>query len=202
MTPRPQCEVSPPSTSPPQTMTATNKHAKRKQRLQREGPDQKSYYHELFLCGKPDLTRAMKRLVNPGKRLPDPEGEPDFYAIAKKYPLPDPPRTGRRRTSTRAGTAVRVPLRGVSAVRVPGDATEVSYPSRSEGMRGIDLPLGRGRGVARVCTLWLGGEDPSEPETGSEVRDRPTVLDRRGKAGSKSRPLTQDGKVHHPDTFL
>ena len=64
------------------------------QRLQREGPDQKSYYHELFLCGKPDLTRAMKRLVNPGKRLPDPEGEPDFYAIAKKYPLPNPPPEG------------------------------------------------------------------------------------------------------------
>lgn len=79
---------------PPLLLKLRTQHAKRKQRLQREGPDQKSYYHELFLCGKPDLTRAMKRLVNPGKRLPDPEGEPDFYAIAKKYPLPDPPPEG------------------------------------------------------------------------------------------------------------
>ena len=87
---RHECEVSPLPLLPSSNYQH-KQHENEKQRLQREGPDQKSYYHELFLCGKPDLTRAMKRLVNPGKRLPDPEGEPDFYAIAKKYPLPDPP---------------------------------------------------------------------------------------------------------------
>ena len=30
----------------------------------------------------------MQRLVNPGKRLPDKAGEPDFYEISRKYPLP------------------------------------------------------------------------------------------------------------------
>ena len=40
----------------------------------REGPDHKSYYHECFLRGRPDLTKFMTRLVNPGKRLPDPKG--------------------------------------------------------------------------------------------------------------------------------
>ena len=45
------------------------------QRLMREGPDHKSYYHECFLRGRPDLTKFMTRLVNPGKRLPDPKGE-------------------------------------------------------------------------------------------------------------------------------
>eukprot|EP00956_Cyclotella_meneghiniana_P025790 scaffold54538_cov66-Cyclotella_meneghiniana.AAC.3 len=44
-------------------------------RLMREGPDHKSYYHECFLRGRPDLTKFMTRLVNPGKRLPDPKGE-------------------------------------------------------------------------------------------------------------------------------
>lgn len=41
----------------------------------REGEDHKSYYHECFLRGRPDLTKFMTRLVNPGKRLPDPKGE-------------------------------------------------------------------------------------------------------------------------------
>lgn len=31
----------------------------------------------------------MQRLSNPGKRLPDRAGEPNFYAISKKYPLPE-----------------------------------------------------------------------------------------------------------------
>lgn len=33
----------------------------------------------------------MQRLVNPGKRLPDKAGEPDFYEISRKYPLPQLP---------------------------------------------------------------------------------------------------------------
>ncbi|KAL7546572.1 hypothetical protein ACHAWF_009899 [Thalassiosira exigua] len=33
----------------------------------------------------------MQRLVNPGKRLPDKAGEPDFYEISRKYPLPQAP---------------------------------------------------------------------------------------------------------------
>lgn len=33
----------------------------------------------------------MQRLVNPGKRLPDKAGEPDFYEISRKYPLPPAP---------------------------------------------------------------------------------------------------------------
>ena len=40
------------------------------QRLLQEGPDENSYYHELFLQGKLELTSIMARLINPGKRLP------------------------------------------------------------------------------------------------------------------------------------
>ncbi|KAL7504560.1 hypothetical protein ACHAXN_002672 [Cyclotella atomus] len=60
-------------------------------RLARQGPDCKSYYHELFLRGRPELAQAMTRLIDPGKRTPDPDGEPDFYDIAKRFPLPDDP---------------------------------------------------------------------------------------------------------------
>ncbi|KAL7539757.1 hypothetical protein ACHAXR_009582 [Thalassiosira sp. AJA248-18] len=53
--------------------------------------DCKSYYHECFLRARPELTKLMQRLVNPGKRLPDKAGEPDFYEISRKYPLPAAP---------------------------------------------------------------------------------------------------------------
>ncbi|KAL9189898.1 hypothetical protein ACHAXT_009573 [Thalassiosira profunda] len=58
-------------------------------RLLNPGPDCKSYYHECFLRGRPQLTKLMQRLVNPGKRLPDKAGEPDFYEISEKFPLPE-----------------------------------------------------------------------------------------------------------------
>ena len=53
--------------------------------------DKKTYYHECFLRGRPELTGLMQRLCNPGKRLPDKSGEPNFYEISKKYPLPELP---------------------------------------------------------------------------------------------------------------
>lgn len=56
-------------------------------RLVGEGPDQNAYYHELFLFGRPELTRAMTRLVNPGKRLPNKNEEPDLYEMSRKHPL-------------------------------------------------------------------------------------------------------------------
>ena len=59
------------------------------QRLQRPGPDCNSYYHELFLRGRPELTQLMARLINPGKRSHDPDEEPNFYDIAKRFPLPE-----------------------------------------------------------------------------------------------------------------
>ncbi|KAL7523568.1 hypothetical protein ACHAWF_000575 [Thalassiosira exigua] len=39
-------------------------------RLCGEGPDRGAYLHELFLRGLPELTSAMVRLRNLGKRLP------------------------------------------------------------------------------------------------------------------------------------
>mmetsp|Transcript_2068 Transcript_2068/g.3945 ORF Transcript_2068/g.3945 Transcript_2068/m.3945 type:complete len:708 (+) Transcript_2068:165-2288(+) len=56
-------------------------------RFHGEGPDHRSYYHELFLRGRPDLTSMMTRLINPGKRLPDIANEPDLYYISRMYPL-------------------------------------------------------------------------------------------------------------------
>eukprot|EP01082_Thalassiosira_pseudonana_P004243 g3753.t1 g3753 contig13:80462-81778(+) len=38
-----------------------------------------------------DHTKLMGRLVNPGKRIPDKQGEPNFWNIAKDFPLPPNP---------------------------------------------------------------------------------------------------------------
>ncbi|KAL3927789.1 MAG: hypothetical protein SGBAC_012929 [Bacillariaceae sp.] len=53
------------------------------------GPDRGSYYHELFLRGKPHLQKFMRRLPKTHKKLPmKKEDEPDFYDREKINPLP------------------------------------------------------------------------------------------------------------------
>lgn len=53
------------------------------------GPDRGSYYHELFLRGKPQLQKFMRRLPKTHKKLPmKKDDEPDFYALDKANPLP------------------------------------------------------------------------------------------------------------------
>jgi len=53
------------------------------------GPDRGSYYHELFLRGKPYLQKYMRRLPKTHKKLPmKKDDEPDFYAMDKENPLP------------------------------------------------------------------------------------------------------------------
>jgi hypothetical protein len=53
------------------------------------GPDRGSYYHELFLRGKPYLQKYMRRLPKTHKKLPmKKEDEPDFYKMDKENPLP------------------------------------------------------------------------------------------------------------------
>jgi hypothetical protein len=56
-----------------------------------KGPDRDTYYHELFLRGKPRLHERMKRLPTCHRKTPiDKEDKcPDFYALAKTSPLPE-----------------------------------------------------------------------------------------------------------------
>ena len=55
-------------------------------RLMKDGPDQNSYYHEMFLQGRPDLMYVMKRTVNKENTFT----EPDFYAMAPIQSLAPP----------------------------------------------------------------------------------------------------------------
>ncbi|EED91834.1 hypothetical protein THAPSDRAFT_22570 [Thalassiosira pseudonana CCMP1335] len=53
------------------------------------GKDRDSYYHELFLRGRPDLHERMKRVPSAHRKTPVSKGDkvPDFYELAKVSPL-------------------------------------------------------------------------------------------------------------------
>lgn len=55
------------------------------------GPDRDSYYHELFLRGRPNLHQRMKRLSTCHRKTPVNKDVkcPDFYELAKTSPLPE-----------------------------------------------------------------------------------------------------------------
>jgi ribosomal protein S9 len=53
------------------------------------GPDRGSYFHELFLRGKPHLQKYMRRLPRTHKKLTMSESEePDFFELENTSPLP------------------------------------------------------------------------------------------------------------------
>jgi len=53
------------------------------------GPDRGSYFHELFLRGKPHLQKYMRRLPRTHKKLAMAKSEePDFFDLQKTSPLP------------------------------------------------------------------------------------------------------------------
>jgi hypothetical protein len=58
-------------------------------RIISKGGDRNSYYHELFLRGKPHLIKLMRRPPPSSKPLADATTEPDFHAISSERPLPE-----------------------------------------------------------------------------------------------------------------
>ncbi|KAL7464712.1 hypothetical protein ACHAXS_005049 [Conticribra weissflogii] len=57
------------------------------------GRDRDTYYHEMFLRGKPELHERMKRIPSHHKKAPIEKEHkcPDFYELAKVSPLPEVP---------------------------------------------------------------------------------------------------------------
>lgn len=104
------------------------------------GPDRGSYYHELFLRGKPYLQRYMRRLPKTAKKLPMKKGEePDFYAMDKSSPLPPleesqiqppppPPMPSSFMDQQHIVTPPRTTLPGLPPSGRPGSAGAVGLP--------------------------------------------------------------------------
>lgn len=72
------------------------------------GTDRGGYYHELFLCGRPDLSKRIARIRIKGtgiKPAPSPDTEPNFYAMQSCSAKMAEPATVRPNTSTAAGSS-------------------------------------------------------------------------------------------------
>lgn len=96
-------------------------------RLHQTGPDFGCYYNECFLRGHPQLTVLMRR-VSPGqgKATPHANSEPDFYLIAKQFPL-HPKGTGKKPVPSSKFEGKKKGTDGVGpAVEKPTAAEEVT----------------------------------------------------------------------------
>jgi hypothetical protein len=58
-------------------------------RIVSKGADRNSYYHELYLRGRPHLIKLMRRPPPSSKPLADASTEPDFAAISREHPVPE-----------------------------------------------------------------------------------------------------------------
>jgi len=102
-------------------------------RLYAKGPDEGCYYHEAFLRGLPQLTCFIRRLPpNLGKSAKHPDGEPDFYTISDKFPVPPP------------DTIQQQPERTLSAVAATSSPTSaLGSPSKPPYQRGMSASSGQ-----------------------------------------------------------
>jgi hypothetical protein len=75
-----------------------------------QGPDRNCYYHEFMLRGLPHLCKYMPTPKDARRLIADPQNEPNFYEISKKYPLPDDPEYGKGETSENASKNATAPI--------------------------------------------------------------------------------------------
>lgn len=79
----------------------------------------------------------MTRLINPGKRLPDPKGEPDFYDISRRFPLPEDSNYVAQNHSDHEQRMLSPPIREVPSRGPPehNPAAPWGYPSDAKRQR-------------------------------------------------------------------
>lgn len=84
-----------------------------------------------MLRGLPHLCKYMPKPKDARRLIPDPENEPDFYAISKVYPLPDD-EAARNRAATRPSSADEMPEVGTprSAFHIFGLADQLMPPAK------------------------------------------------------------------------
>jgi len=137
-------------------------------RLLGDGPDKKTYYHECFLQGRPELTKLMQRLCNPGKRLPDKSGEPNFYEISMKFPLPafSPAATGTLPSSDLYQEQNGSAPRAMVSPKVPQPGQSVMFSSPPPHHAGNGYPMygyPQSAPYSQMTMPAAGGPAPPQP---------------------------------------
>ena len=166
------------------------------------GQDAGAYYHELFLRGRPRLTLRMRRQKIKGtgiKPTPNPDSEPNFYALMFDRPLPAPEKR-------KEGEGKSAPLPAKLQPFNPGDRKSgCNQPRKGEkastaaSMKAV---------VANAAALSaMRGEDEGEDEgmpplPGGDVETLSTVTDREAKKATAAAPAapaaTTEGSKKKP----
>ena len=166
------------------------------------GQDAGAYYHELFLRGRPRLTLRMRRQKIKGtgiKPTPNPDSEPNFYALMFDRPLPAPEKR-------KEGEGKSAPLPAKLQPFNPGDRKSgCNQPRKGEkastaaSMKAV---------VANAAALSaMRGEDEGEDEDmpplpGGDVETLSTVTDREAKKATAAAPAapaaTTEGSKKKP----
>ena len=103
-----------------------------------KGPDRNSYYHELFLRGLPHLIKYMAPPKDARRLIPDPDNEPNFYAISKQFPVPGCQDFGKKNVGESSNSDLYA-ARG-SRIRDPTGAGLASFPTHPHGLAPVGQP--------------------------------------------------------------
>ena len=103
-------------------------------RMTKAGPDRKSYYHELFLRGRPDLLSLMPRkrsTTAPVRRSLDPSTEPNLYRFPPSIPDQQPkedPKTAELVTSENPAPLPEEPTSSMKEEDLPICCSPPTFP--------------------------------------------------------------------------
>ena len=176
-------------------------------RLLGAGPDFGCYYHECFLRGQPRLTHLMRRIApgtGRGRSAPNALGEPDFYAISKRFPLREE-KSVNSSTETNAQESIcsqeaaissSLPLdhTAPAALSTPRDvisANQSNVQSGSHSMGKTDDETGR-MYTTTHSHHYLGGAGSLHGQVESQGRKQG------GLAGNNNQQRYQGYQVQHP----
>jgi len=110
-----------------------------------KGPDARSYYHEMFLRGRPELATAMQRLKVKGngvKGAANPNDEPNFYLMPFVGVPDDTARSGgseKPKNTKKTGAKGRGGNRGKATPSSAPDSTVPSHQIAGESLRDYDV---------------------------------------------------------------
>lgn len=122
------------------------------------GVDRDSYYHELFLRGKPQLHERMKRVPACHKKTPVDKNDkhPDFYEMSNVSPLPE---VTWNKPTTQGGVAQLPGVAGLTTANLVGGGMLHANPNLNNPMSLLEGP-GASSSAAAIGGVTSGAQPP------------------------------------------